>query len=313
MNSNMTLIPPLEHNRHAVLSQQKVMQSNNKETNQYNSGFGYGVKHILSPKSGLLDEILIGELGFSAGDFAELLNLGSLYLKGQRLRENCEITEGEYIRVHSKPRRFPVNDYNWDERMIFQDENFVVVNKPAALPVHASVDNCLENLHRYLSSHLETELFVTHRLDVPTSGLLVLAKNRNFLPLFNLLLAQRAVKKIYRARVHGLKLKEGLYTHYMEPSPRAPKNVSEEPQAHWQECKLQLFDIQTLAEVSEQEVHVELLTGRTHQIRAQLSALGAPICGDKMYGAPQKYDLERIDLEAESLKFLDFEFTLKHS
>ncbi|HEY8269451.1 MAG TPA: RluA family pseudouridine synthase [Pseudobdellovibrionaceae bacterium] len=309
----MAFIAPLEHNRHAVLSQQKVMQSNNRETNHYNNGFEYGVKHILSPKSGLLNEILISEFSFSAESFDELLKLGSLYLEGQRLHENCLIVEGAYIRIHSKPRRFPTNDYNWSERILFQDENFVVVNKPAGLPMHASVDNCLENLHKYLSAYLQTELFVTHRLDVPTSGLVVLAKNREFLPLFNHLLAQRGVRKIYRARAEGLKLKDGLYTHYMEPSPRAPKKVSEEPQPHWQECKLRLFDIQDHVLLNEQEVHVELLTGRTHQIRAQLSALGAPICGDILYGAQKKYDFEKIDLEAHSLQFLDFNFTVtKH-
>jgi 23S rRNA pseudouridine1911/1915/1917 synthase len=281
--------------------------------NQYNNGFEYGVKHLLSPKSGLLDDILIGLLEFSREDVTELLQLGGIYLEGARLRENREIAVGAYIRIHSKPRRFPINNYSWTERIVFQDENFLVVNKPAGLPVHASVDNYLENLHMYLSAHLETELFVTHRLDVPTSGLLVIAKNRNFLALFNHLLAQRAVQKIYRARVQGLKLKEGLFTHYMEPSPRAPKKVSEESLPHWQECKLRLFDIQNFVDVNEQEVQVELLTGRTHQIRAQLSALGAPICGDAMYGATKKYDLERIDLEAVSLQFLDFNFTTKRS
>lgn len=313
MISTMAFIAPLEHNRHAVLSQQKVMQSDNKLTNQYNNGFEYGVKHILSPKSGLLNDILISILEVSFDDVAELLQLGSIYLEGKRQRKNCEIFEGAYIRIHTKPRRFPKDDFNWDERILFSDENFVVVNKPPGLPVHPSVDNCLENLQMYLSAHLQQELFITHRLDVPTSGLLVVAKNREFLPLFNHLLASRGVKKIYRARVQGMNLKEGFFTHYMEPSPRAPKVVHSEAQPTWQECRLRVFDIQNLTELNEQEVRVELLTGRTHQIRAQLSALGAPICGDVMYGALKKYDLEKIDLEAETLEFLEFNFTTKRS
>lgn len=286
------------------------MQSDNKLTNQYNNGFEYGVKHILSPKSGLLSDILISTLEFSAEDFAELLQLGSIYLEGDRLRENREILEGAYIRVHTKPRRFPKNTYNWDERTVFSDENFIVIDKPPGLPVHPSVDNCLENLQTYLSTHLREDVLITHRLDVPTSGLLVLARNRDFLALFNHLLATRGVKKFYRARVQGQKLTEGPVTHYMEPSPRAPKVVHTE-QAHpsWQECRLRVFDIQNFPETDEQEVRIELLTGRTHQIRAQLSALGSPICGDIMYGAEKKYDLEKIDLEAEVLQFLEFTFT----
>ncbi|WP_413291051.1 RluA family pseudouridine synthase [Bdellovibrio sp. HCB337] len=307
----MSLIASLEHNRHAVLLHLKVMHSDNKPVHQYNNGFEYGVKHILSPKSGSLKEILVSELNLSAELLEDLLQLGSIYFEGQRQLSDKNIAEGDYIRVHTKPRRFPHNNYQWKERIIFEDENFIVVNKPAGLPVHPSVDNCRENLQMYLSDHLQQEIFITHRLDVPTSGLIVLAKSRDFLPLFNHLLAQRGVQKIYRARVHGLKLKEGLYTHYMEPSPRAPKVVSLEAKENWQECHLRLFDVRDFKDDQEQEVRVELLTGRTHQIRAQLSTMGAPICGDIMYGAPKKYDLEMIDLEAEYLKFLEFEFTVK--
>ncbi len=313
MVSTMDFIASLEHNRHGVLSQQKVMQSDNKLVNQYNSGFEYGVKHILSPKSGLLNDILISSLEISFSEIEELLKLGSIYLEGRRTRENQEILEGAYVRVHTKPRRFPANDYHWEERIVYRDENFVVVNKPAALPVHPSVDNCLENLQAYLSTHLQQEVLVTHRLDLPTSGLLVLARNREFLALFNRLLATRGVKKFYRARVQGRKLQPGLLTHYMEPSPRAPKNVSLQAQPAWQECQLRILTATDFAEENEQEVTIELLTGRTHQIRAQLSALGAPICGDIMYGAAKKYGLEQIDLEAETLEFLDFKFTTKRS
>lgn len=307
----MALIASLEHNRHAVLLQEKLMHSDNKQSHQYNNGFEYGVKHILSPKSGSLSEILMSELNLSADQLTNLLHLGSIYLEGQRQLHEKIISEGDYIRVHTKPRRFPNNNYQWQERIIFENENFIVVNKPAGLPVHPSVDNCRENLQRYLSDFLQQEIFITHRLDVPTSGLLVLAKSRGFLPVFNHLLAQRGVQKIYRARVQGFALEEGLYTHYMEPSPRAPKKVSLTAQDHWQECRLRLFDVRDFPDTHEQEVRVELLTGRTHQIRAQLSALGAPICGDVMYGASKKYDLEKIDLEAEYLNFLEFEFTLK--
>lgn len=275
---------------------------------QYDRGFEYGVKHLLSPKSGLLSDVLLSTLELSEESFKELLALGSIYLEGQRLLENALVPEGAYVRLHSKPRRFPKNTFDWSQRVIFENNNFVVVNKPAALPVHPSVDNIRENLQVYLSEFLKTDLLITHRLDVPTSGLLVLAKTKGFLTLFNQLLVQRSVEKIYRARVQGVSLKEGLYTHYMEQSPRAPKRVQAEEFPEGLQCRLKVFDIRD--DESEQEVRIELLTGRTHQIRAQLSALGSPICGDVMYGATQKYDTEQIDLTAESLKFLDFDFRL---
>jgi 23S rRNA pseudouridine1911/1915/1917 synthase len=279
--------------------------------NQISKGFEYGVRHILSPKSGPLADAILSTLGISAEEFAEVLQLGGVYLEGERITSAVEIEEGAYVCVHTKPRRFPANTFNWRERIFFEDENFLVVNKPAGLPVHPSVDNLRENLQVYLADFLGTEIYVTHRLDVPTSGLLVMAKSKNFLPMFNHLLATRSVQKIYRARVQGLILQPGLVTHYMEPSPRAPKTLQLDPRSEWQECQLRILEVQNFSTENEQEVLIELLTGRTHQIRAQLAALGAPICGDVLYGARKKYDLEQIDLEAESLKFLEFEFTTK--
>lgn len=279
---------------------------------QYCNGFEYGVRHLLSPKSGQMTDIILSNLNLSLTEVEALIHLGSIYLDGKRMQTNAPVFEGSYIRVHSKPRRFPKNDYLWSERILFQNDNFLVVNKPAGLPVHASVDNLSENLQKYLTDFFHTEIFVTHRLDIPTSGLLVYAKNRNFLTLFNHLLATRSVQKFYRATTEGMGLKNGEFIHYMEPSPRAPKKVHQQQQnPTWLECRLRLFDVQNFPEQNQQIVRIELLTGRTHQIRAQLSALGSPICGDVQYGGQKKYDLEQIDLEAESLKFLDFDFTLK--
>ncbi len=308
----MTPLCENEYSRHAVLSAAKLKLMSMQSDSQYSNGFEYGVRHLLSPRSGLISDIIMSNLDLSLTEVEELLQLGSVYLEGQRAQINSPVSEGAYIRVHTKPRRFPANDYPWLEKIIFQNENFLVVNKPAGLPVHASVDNTSENLQKYLTDFLKIEIFVTHRLDVPTSGLLVFAKTRDFLSQFNHMLSSRSVKKIYRATTEGLGLHSGEFTHYMEPSPRAPKKVQElQPSSAWQECKLRLFDIQNFPDKNQQEVRVELLTGRTHQIRAQLSALGAPICGDVMYGGQKKYSFEQIDLEAESLKFLDFEFTLK--
>ncbi len=267
-------------------------------------GFEYGVRHIISPQSGRLSDILLGILDILPAQVEFFLQLGSIYVEGQRTHLDLDIKEGSYIRVHSKPRRFLPDDGQWHNRTLFEDENFVVVRKVSGLPVHASVDNVLENVQSYAQKALGVPLLLTHRLDVPTRGLLVYAKTTAFQTGFNKLLIDRGMQKIYCAQVHGSDIPLGLMTHYMEPSPRAPKNVSVLRQDGWQECQLNVLNSFKVSPVRS-EVRIELLTGRTHQIRAQMSKAGFPIVGDVAYGAPREWSEDRIELEARELAFVN--------
>lgn len=265
-------------------------------------GFEYGVRHIISPKSGALIDVLLGILETDEAQLHFLLHMGSIYHNHLRVLSNIEISEGDYVRVHTKPRRFLPDDGLWKERILFENSHFVVAKKVSGLPVHGSVDNLQENLQSYLAKSLQCEVLVTHRLDVPTRGLIVYAKTAEFQTAFNKLLIQREMTKIYCAKVEGQNLEPGILTHFMEPSPRAPKKVSRETQEQWQECILEIIETQIL-ENNQSELKIRLHTGRTHQIRAQLSAEGHPILGDHAYGAKKLWDEDRIELEACELGF----------
>ncbi|MEN0058118.1 MAG: RluA family pseudouridine synthase [Bdellovibrio sp.] len=281
---------------------------------QSTRGFEYGVHHIISPSTGTISDVLLSTLQLSSADVEFLLDLGSVYLNHQRLKEDSSVLvqPGDYLRVHSKPRRFPFNDDQWISRLLFANEHFVVVDKPSGLPVHASVDNRKENVLAYLSEALQCELFITHRLDVPTQGLIVYAKTLEFQKAFNILLIQREVEKIYSARVEGLYSHTGLLRHFMEPSPRAPKKVSREQRENWQECLLEILDSHLDETGTQTQLRIRLHTGRTHQIRAQLGHEGHPIVGDSAYGAcktdnrnPSDTDKEKIALCSAQLSFID--------
>lgn len=264
-------------------------------------GFEYGVRHILSPFTASLSEAVCTELNISADSFHFLLNFGAIYFKGQRTLIDVEVHAGDYIRVHTKPRRFPVQTIQWQDTIVFDHNNFVVLNKPAGIPVHPTVDNIQENILAQLEKIFGFKFYVTHRLDVPTQGLIVFAKNKEFQSLFNKLLIDQKVTKKYKALCEGHLQKTGIIQHYMEPSPRGPKVVSSEPQDNWQECLLEIEACKTLND--DTEATIKLITGRTHQIRAQLAALGHPIVGDHAYGAKDKFDLDRIELKAFFLEF----------
>jgi 23S rRNA pseudouridine1911/1915/1917 synthase len=268
-------------------------------------GFEYGVKHIISPPSGpevkKLSDILAQVLDFDLSTTQELLNLGAIYINNVRSFSDEVIPDNTYLRVHSKPRRFPKNDGQWGQRIVFQNEHFVIVEKTSGLPVHASVDNIQENLLAYLQNELQQSLYITHRLDVPTSGLIVYAKTKEFQSAFNKILISREVKKIYKAKVlrsPGL----GILRHFMENSPRAPKKVDKAEHPGWQECVLEILS-ETKLDDSTIELRIQLHTGRTHQIRAQLGFENCAIIGDHAYGADKIWEEEKIELQACELVF----------
>ncbi len=263
------------------------------QTEMYSRGHAYGVKHLLAPFSGPLEDVLEKALELNKESTQFLLDLGAIYLNQKRLAQSpalnlTEIKKDDYLRVHQTPRRFPVELFNYPICVIHEDEDLLIIDKPSGLPVHPTVDNTQENILALLEKARGEKLYITHRLDTGTSGLLIFARNALAQVKINQFLVDGEIRKYYRAFVSGHDLPEGEWLHFMEPSPRAPKKVSESQIRGWAECKLNIVDQtpfthEKYGNVS--EILIELLTGRTHQIRSQLGFEGFPIIGDKAYGS----------------------------
>jgi 23S rRNA pseudouridine1911/1915/1917 synthase len=279
----------------------------------YSRGFDYGVKHFLSPKTDFITKVISETLLLSLDQAQLLINIGAIYLNNRRVLNDQQVLIKDYLRVHTKPRRFNFANFNWSKVILFENEDCVIINKPTGIPCHPSVDNQLENVLKFMTVALSQELFIVNRLDVPTHGVLVLAKTKKFVKHFNSLLAEHQVIKIYKASVKQNKnappLTNRIYTHYMKPSPRAPKIVVDSLMPDYDPCDLEILNIEnSLSEASTQKITIRLITGRTHQIRAQLSHLGYPINGDLMYGSTHSIHSnnespERIELQCFSLTF----------
>lgn len=281
-------------------------------------GNHYGVRHLLSPKSSRVSEAIRENLSLSEQRVQELLEFGSIYVNGVRCTKDIQISPETYIRVHQNPRRFPAKIFNFEKSLLFENDELLIIDKPSGLPVHPTVDNLHENILSLINaaregSNSNPAVYVTHRLDVATSGLLILAKTKLAQAKINKLFADGIVKKIYRTFVHGQELPplpKGELIHYMEPSPRAPKNVSPHAFPGWSLCKLKIIDHQPASisgNLEGLELTVELLTGRTHQIRAQMKAIGCPVVGDTAYGStfvwPNSEGHEQIGLQCSYLSF----------
>jgi 23S rRNA-/tRNA-specific pseudouridylate synthase len=216
--------------------------------------------HLTSPLAGRVADVLRAELDMSVGRAADLIAFGAVYLQRRddarpwRVHSNVEVEVGEYLRVHPSPKRFPVQGIAWAALVIDETPDFIVVNKPALVPSGPTSDNAHENVMERVRRACGAErLYLLHRLDVETTGLMVtdlhcfhcfvlrivqhthfvlqvLGKTLPFTRDFNAQLKGRAVTKHYKALValrergHGLVLEAGdTLRHYVLDSSTSPK------------------------------------------------------------------------------------------
>jgi len=170
--------------------------------------------------------------------------------------------------------------------IIHEDEDFLVVNKPAFLAVHPVGCYADLNLHSILKKDprwADTKLHFTHRLDAETSGIVLIAKNHEAARFVGLEFLKGRVKKKYHALVFGKPAdKEGEIDMPLgNDTSSGFQTVRVGDPFSGQEARTRYSVLWSKGDYSYLEV--EPLTGRTHQIRTHLSLIGHPIVGDKIY------------------------------
>ncbi len=228
----------------------------------------------------------------------EWLDYGSVYVDGRRQRENIPLHEAQLVRVHTRRKNYPMQPLGpW---VVEDNEHFLVLDKPGGVPTHPTLDNYIANAKTLLERELGIPLFTTHRLDILTQGLLIIAKSQDAQWRLNRLFSLQRVDKIYRSH-NAAAVAPGLYTHYMDPESRVPKVVQSGEHEGWWKCQLR---VERMIPVNDHFGHeITLLTGKTHQIRAQMLALGAAVLGDPVYAGLAVGVRERMELECYQLAF----------
>jgi 23S rRNA pseudouridine1911/1915/1917 synthase len=198
----------------------------------------------------------------------------------------------------------------WEEQIVYEDNHIIVINKLPSEIVQGDKTGDLplsEKIKNYLKvrDHKPGNVFcgVIHRLDRPVSGLVIFAKTSKGLSKFNELFREKTIQKTYLAVVKNKPAKEkDLLTHYLIKNEKT--NTSKAFNKEVPHSLKSQLEYEVISSSDNYHLlHIKLLTGRHHQIRCQLSAIGSPIKGDLKYGFNRTNDGGFIHLHSYSLEF----------
>ena len=204
------------------------------------------------------------------------------------------------------PKKKEIGDY--DDYVIEDNENFIVINKPTGIPVQSgtkSFKNIIDILKK--TKYFEnSKPFIVHRLDKETSGILIIAKNRKYAQLFTSLFRIRKIHKTYLAIVYG-KVEKSI------------KTMKDDLIYYENNKKIIQKAVSNIKIIKSNEgfSYLELnpITGRKHQLRKQLLNIGCPIIGDDKYflNDRKRIKIKNLMLHAYKIKFMinDIQYNFK--
>jgi 23S rRNA pseudouridine1911/1915/1917 synthase len=218
------------------------------------------------------------------------IDQGFVLVDGKKVKASHLVAPGEVIEItFQRPRRIAAQPEAIALDIVFEDDELLIVNKPAGMVTHPAYGNYSGTLVNALLNHckslssVNTELRpgIVHRLDKDTTGLMVVAKNDVAHQLLAKQFSRRTIDREYWAIVWGkFKQRKGTIDATLGRSKRDRKKV-----AVTAEGKNAITDFEVLKEFEYLSlVRLKLRTGRTHQIRVHLAHIGHPVFGDPTYG-----------------------------
>ncbi|HAN20950.1 MAG: hypothetical protein A2Y15_03045 [Clostridiales bacterium GWF2_36_10] len=250
-------------------------------------------------------------------------------LNGKKAKEKDFLAEGDVISLFIGDEFFEKDKTEYAFMkikprldIVYEDENILVVNKPAGLIVHSDINEEFNTLINHITAYLfnsgdynpEKENSFTpslcNRIDRNTQGLVIAAKNAAALKEMNDIIKNREVDKRYIAVIHGIpKQKNGTIKSFLNKD--AENNIVTVKQIKNSVLDRQAVTKYTVIDINKESnlslVEIELITGRTHQIRAQMASIGHPLLGDGKYAenkADRKNGYSHQALCSYSLRFM---------
>lgn len=258
-----------------------------------------------------LDKLLFSRYpNYSRTYFQELIAKELVLLNGKIVKKRTQVYEGDEIEIDFMlPHEISLQPEAIALDIVYEDESLIAINKPAGMVVHPGAGNFSGTFVNALLFHCQIEKNqgdlrpgIVHRLDKDTTGILLAAKTefaqRRLVEQFS----SRTVKKTYLAICCGNPGNQVIETLIgRDPIHRQQMSVLEK------KGKIAITEVETqVFNGTLSLVKLHPLTGRTHQLRVHLKAVGTPILGDQVYGSPywnKTYNQKRQLLHAQKLMF----------
>ena len=276
-------------------------------------------ERVISIPEGLdqerVDAALARMLGLSRSVVVDLIESGEISKAGKVVTKSDKVSTGDVLEILMPTAKMPPTLTATPIEgldVVFNDEHIIVINKPAGVAAHPSpgwqgptvIGAIIAAGYNVSTSGAAERQGVVHRLDVGTTGLMVVAKEEASYANLKDQFRERVVKKVYHAMVQGhMDPSEGTIDAPINRHPREDYRfavVADGKPSITHYKSLELFPAVSLLEI-------ELETGRTHQIRVHFSALHHPLVGDLTYGADhtiaERLEMHRPWLHARQLAF----------
>lgn len=252
----------------------------------------------ISHKEETINEFLL-EFHLAKAKVYKLIFEKNVLINGMVAKGNDLVYKEDVVEVIVKDEYINrYEDYNYPLDIVYEDDEFLVVNKPMNMLIHPDGNRC-DTLVNAVSSYLKKKpVYFPHRLDTTTTGAILFVKNFLLESYYNYLFSTHEVYRSYLAFCEGEVSKMTIDKNIGSDRHQNGKMVVAKS---GKKAITYVTPILTSCEAS--LVSIRLETGRTHQIRVHLSYVNHPLIGDTLYGRPSKL-INRVALHSHKMEFI---------
>lgn len=257
-----------------------------------------------------LDKAVAALASISRSRARQIVDSGVVTRRGEVLGARVKVATGDEIEFEVPDLPPLLVAHSVDYPVLHVDDDIIVVDKPAGLTVHPGAGTDVDTLAAgLLYDYPEIEGIgqdgrwgIVHRLDRATSGVMVVARSAAAYETLSAMMRAREVGRRYLALTQGvMDIPRGTVDAPIGPDPIRPTKRALAPAGKRAVTHYRRTDAWSGVDVAQLEVTLE--TGRTHQIRVHLSAIGHPVLGDRLYGGGDPVKVPRLCLHAATLDF----------